>query len=150
MATLSGRDGRVTVKPDATEAIVAEMGAWNINLAAGEIDTTAFGDGWAKSDTGMKKWDGTFSGYSDPGDTTGQGVIEAAFLSGALINHIRFYEKYAEAGQVVYWTPDIASAASAGVRITAFNVTQDKSDVSKVSISFSGSGPLKRVVETLP
>lgn len=149
MATLNGRNARVTVKPSGTEQIVMEIGSWSIDLGADEIDTTSFGSGWAKSDVGMKKWSGSLEGFSDPSDDDGQGVIEEAFLSGALVGHIRFYEKYAATGEVVYWTPDITTDASAGARITAFNVSQDKAGVASLSVSFSGSGPLKRVVETV-
>ena len=52
MATYNGREARVTVNASSTEAIVTEIGSWSIDMSAEEVDTTAFGDGWGKSDRG--------------------------------------------------------------------------------------------------
>ncbi|MGX7950484.1 phage tail tube protein [Oleidesulfovibrio alaskensis] len=153
MATVSGRKARVTVGASGgTEQIVGEISNWDMNLSADEVDTTAFGDGWGKSDVGMKKWSGSCAGSADPTDATGQGVVEAAFDTGALIPDIRFYVEYSEtAGEkLVYYAPDTASDASAGARITSVNVKQDKAGVATISFNFSGCGPLKRFSETVP
>ena len=149
MSTYNGRDARVTVNADTTEKIVTEIGSWNIDTSADEIDTTAFGDGWGKSDVGMKKWSGSLSGFSDPADTTGQDVLYQAFLSGSLIGDIRFYLEYSETSgaDIKYIEPDTVSDANAGLRVTSWNVTQDKANVASLSMNFSGSGPL-RIVQT--
>lgn len=151
MATYNGRDARVTVNASATEAIVAEIGNWKIDTSADEIDTTAFGDGWAKSDVGMLKWSGSMSGYFDSTDTTGQGIVETAFLAGTLISDIRFYVEYSEttSDTVIYYHPDTVTDANAGLRVTSFNVGQDKNGVATIDFSFSGSGPILRTSEVL-
>lgn len=147
MGTISGRFARIEIGSN----LVAEMGSMNINLSADEIDTTAFGDGWGKSDVGMKKWSGSISGNLDAEDTNGQEVIEAAFDSGDLVQDIKFYLKHStkSGDKVVYLAPNITADAEAGVRITGQDIGSDKSGVASVSFNFSGSGPVKKYVEVL-
>lgn len=145
MATYNGREARVTVNATTTEAIVTEIGNWSVNREAEEIDTTAFGDGWSKSDVGMKKWSGSLSGFYDPADATGQQVLENAFLAGSLVSDIRFYLEYSETSgdTIKYIAPDTASDSNAGLRITSMNTEIDKNGVASLEVNFSGSGPLK-------
>lgn len=152
MATYNGREARVTVNASTTEALVTELSSWNITMSADEIDTTAFGDGWAKSDVGMKKWSGTISGYCDPEDTTGQDVLETAYKNGTLLGDIRFYLQYSEitSDTIIYYAPDTATDANAGLRVTSFEVSQDKSGVGMLNVSFSGSGPILQTTATVP
>lgn len=150
MATISGRKARVSVKPSTTEALVLEIGNWDIDLSANEVDTTAFGSEWAKSDVGMKKWTASISGSYDPTDTTGQEVLEDAFNDGSIIDHIKFYIKWAATGEVVYWAPDTVADAEAGCRVTSLKMSVDKSGVGQLSATFSGSGPIKKTTATLP
>ncbi|MBI9080832.1 MAG: hypothetical protein JEY79_13975 [Pseudodesulfovibrio sp.] len=147
MSTISGRFARVVIGSN----IVAEMGNMNINRSTDEVDTTSFGDGWGKSDVGMKKWSGAVSGSLDAEDANGQQVLEDAWDSGELVQDIRFYMKYSTTvgDKVVYYAPDTESDADAGVRILTQEVATDKSGVASVSFNFSGSGPCKKIVETL-
>lgn len=151
MATYNGREARITVNASTAEALITEMGSFSINRGAGELDTTAFGDGWSKSDVGMLKWSGSLSGFFDPEDTTGQQVLEDAFAAGSLIGDIRFYIEYSETpGDTVrYLTPDTTTDPNAGLRITSMDVSVDKSGVAQLSVNFSGSGPVHVVSETL-
>ena len=151
MSTYNGRNAKITVNAATTEAVITEMGTWNVNRSADEIDTTAFGDGWGKSDVGMKKWNGSMSGFFDPEDTTGQKVLEDAYAAGSLISDIRFYIKYSTTNgeEVKYLHPDTATDANAGIRITSLDVSVDKSGVAQLSCNFSGSGPVKVTEETL-
>lgn len=153
MATYSGRNARVSVNSGSPEAehIIAELSNWDIDLSTDEVDTTSFGSGWAKSDVGMKKWSGTLTGFCDPTDTTGQKVLEDSFLNGTLIDSIRFYVKHSTTSgeSIVYYAPDTATDATAGARVTSLKVSQDKSGVASLSVSFSGSGPLKRFTSTV-
>jgi predicted secreted protein len=153
MSTVSGRKARVTVGASGgTEKIVGEISSWDVNLSADEVDTTAFGDGWGKSDVGMKKWSGSCSGSADPTDAAGQGVIEEAFDSGDLVPDIRFYVEYSATpgDSIVYYAPNIAADPKAGARINSASIKQDKAGVATINFSFSGSGPLKRFIETVP
>lgn len=151
MATYNGRESRVSVSADTTEAIVTELGNWKINTSADEIDTTAFGDGWGKSDVGMKKWNGSLTGFCDPEDTDGQEVLEDAFQNGTLVPDIRFYIQYTTTSgeKNIYYTPDTVTDSNAGARVTSYDVEQDKAGVATLNMNFSGSGPLKRVIETV-
>ncbi len=152
MATLNGRNARVTVNASTTEALVAEMADWQIDTSADEIDTAAFGDGWGKSDVGMLKWSGSANGFYDPGDTAGQEVLQDAFLAGTLLQDIRFYARYATGSgeQIVYIEPDTSADPNAGVRITSVKIGASKSGVASLAFTFSGSGPYRRVEETIP
>jgi len=151
MSTYSGRNARVTVNASETEKIVGEMFDWNIDASAESIDTTIFGDGWGKSDVGMKKWAGSMSGHCDPEDIDGQEVLETAFLDGSILDDIRFYIKHSEVSQekIHYVHPDTASDPNAGVRITGFNRNVDKSGVVMLTVTFEGCGPLKTTEETV-
>lgn len=151
MATYNGREAMVTVNASTTEAVVTEMSNWDISINVEEIDTTAFGDGWGKSDVGMMKWSGSFSGYFDPADSTGQAVIEAARDSGDLLDDIRFYVQYSTTSgdEVIYFHPDTVTDSNAGARITTMDVKTDKSGVATLNVSFTGSGPITHTTETL-
>ena len=150
MATFTGRKARVTLGDGAGEKIIMELGDWKLDLDSAEVDTTAFGDGWGKSDVGMKKYSGSFSGNYDPKDADGQSVLESKFLSGDLIGDIKFYVKHQATGEVIFWEPDLVSDANAGVRVTKLSLSQDKSGVGKISVSLAGSGPIHKVTETRP
>jgi len=152
MATYNGRYARVTVSADTTEVLVSEIGNWTLDLSADEIDTTAFGNDWGKSDVAMKKYTGTLTGFYDPKDTTGQGVIEAAFESGALIADLQIYLAYSEVEgeDLIFWEPDSATDANAGARITSQKFGQDKAGVGTYSVTFVGSGPIKKNVGVVP
>ena len=149
MATYNGREARITVNSATTEKIVAEMSDWSINRKAAEIDTSAFGDSWAKSDVGMLSYSGSFKGSFDPTDTTGQGVLKAAFEAGTLVNDIRFYYEYSEttAATVRFLAP--ATGVTNGIRITAMDVSIDKNGVGQLSVSFSGSGAIEEATDTV-
>lgn len=148
MGTYSGRFARVTLGDGATEKIIGELGDWKLDLDTPEVDTTAFGDGWGKSDVGMKKYSGSFSGNYDPKDADGQVKLEDAWKAGDLIPDLKIYIKHQDTGEVIFWEPDTVSDSNAGMRITKLSLSQDKSGVGKISVSFSGSGPIHKVTET--
>ena len=137
MATFNGRNARITVGAD---ILVSEMSDWSINRKAAEIDTTAFGDGWSKSDVGMLSFSGSFKGSFDPTDAAGQGVLKTAFEAGSLTSDIKFYLDY-KSSTKRYLTP----AVGAGIRITSMDVSIDKNGVGQLSVSFSGSGAITEV-----
>lgn len=143
MSTYNGRDARISVSNATTEAIVAEMGNWSITRNAAEIDTTAFGDGWSKSDVGMLSYSGSFAGFYDPTDTTGYGILKTAYEAGSLINDIRFYYEYTTtSGETIrYLAP--ASGSTNGIRVTDMSVNIDKNGVAQLNVSFSGSGQIE-------
>lgn len=149
MATYNGRNARVTV--GATNALVTELNTWSMDRSADEIDTTTFEDGWKKSDVGMKGFSASLSGYLDPEDATGQNILEAAYESGALVSDLRFYVKHTTTPgeKNIYYAPDTASNPKAGMRVTAFNTGQTHNGVATLSMSLSGSGPVKKFTEVV-
>lgn len=149
MATFNGRNARITVGSAETEKIIAEMSDWLINRQAAEIDTTAFGDGWSKSDVGMLSYSGSFKGSFDPTDNEGQGVLKTAFESGDLINDIRFYIEYTDSvgGTLHYLAP--RTGDENGIRITGMDVAIDKGGVGSLSVSFTGSGAIEEKTSTV-
>jgi predicted secreted protein len=133
MSTYNGRNAQV-LKGTYT---IAELASWTLDLSNDEIDTTAFGSTWKKSDVGMRGWSLSVEGHADPSDTNGQGAIEAAWADGSLINDIKVYYD-----QTSYWVPDTTTDANAGGRVTAYQVGQAHDGVASISFTLSGSGPI--------
>ena len=133
MSTYNGRDA--TVKYGTYT--VAEMASWSLDLSNEEIDTTAFGSTWGKSDVGMRKWSLSVSGHYDPSDSTGQSAIETAWAGGSLINSIKVY-----VDNTSYWIPDVTTDSDAGGRVTTYTINQAHNTVASISLTLSGSGPI--------
>jgi len=130
MATLSGRDASVKLGT----YLIAEQGAWNMNLSADEIDTTVFGDTWGKTDIGMSKWSIDFNGFYDTDDTYQNDLIDALIANdGTLQSTIRLY-----VDNTSYWTP--GTDVTSGGRITGITIGHDKAGVASISFTVSGSG----------
>jgi len=137
MTTYNGRNA--VVKLDDTT--VAEMASWSLDLSNDEIDTTAFGSTWKKSDVGMRGWSLSVSGHYDPSNTLGQGVIEAAWAAGSLLSSVRAYVNATN-----YWTPDwTTDVTNAGGRVTSYALNQAHDAVAGISFTLSGSGPITYV-----
>jgi predicted secreted protein len=113
------------------------LASWALDLSNDEIDTTAFGSTWKKSDVGMRGWSLSVEGNYDPSDTNGQGDIEAAWAGGTLINDIKLF-----VDSTSYWIPDVTTDSDAGGRVTAYAVNQAHDNVAKISFTLAGSGPI--------
>jgi len=133
MATYNGRNAVVKIGA----VTVAEMASWSLDLSNDEIDTTAFGSTWKKSDVGMRGWSLAIDGHYDPSNTTGQGLIEAAWAAGSLISTVRAHVSAAS-----YWTPDVTTDSDAGGRVTSYALNQAHDAVAGISFTLSGSGPI--------
>jgi len=137
MTTYNGRNALITVDSDT----VAEMASWSLDLSNDEIDTTAFGSTWKKSDVGMRGWSLSISGHYDPSNTLGQGIIEAAWAAGSLLSSVRAYVNASH-----YWTPDwTTDVTNAGGRVTSYALNQAHDAVAGISFTLSGSGPITYV-----
>jgi len=132
MATYNGRNAVVKIGA----VTVAEMASWSLDLSNDEIDTTAFGSTWKKSDVGMRGWSLAISGHYDPSNTEGQGLVEAAWAAGSLISTVRAYVNTAS-----YWTPN-TSGYTAGGRVTSYAINQAHDAVAGISFTLAGSGPI--------
>jgi len=133
MTTKNGRNA--TVKYGTYT--IAELASWSLDLSNDEIDTSAFGSTWKKSDVGMRGWSLSVSGHWDPTDSTGQAMIEAAWAGGSLINTIKMY-----VDNTSYWIPDVTTDSAAGGRVTSYAVNQAHDAVAGISFTLSGSGPV--------
>jgi len=133
MSTYNGRNA--TVKYGTYT--VAELASWALDLSNDEIDTTAFGSTWKKSDVGMRGWSLSVEGNYDPSDADGQGAIEAAWAGGSLVNSVKLYVDSSS-----YWIPDVTTDSNAGGRVTAYAVNQAHDAVAGISFTLSGSGPV--------
>jgi hypothetical protein len=133
MSTYNGRNAKVLIGT----YVVAEFASFDLDLGNDEIDTSAFGSTWKKSDVGMRGWSASVSGHIDPSDTNGQGALEAAWAAGSLINSVKFYYD-----NTSYWIPDVTTDSQAGGRVTTYAVAFAHDGVGSVSFTLSGSGPL--------
>ena len=140
MSTYNGRNALIKIGA----VTVAEMASWSLDLSNDEIDTSAFGSSWKKSDVGMRGWSLSVSGHYDPVDTTGQGLIEAAWAAGSLVTSI-----HAHVNAASYWVPDTTTANAAGLsaggRVTSYSLSQSHDAVAGISFTLAGSGPVTYV-----
>jgi len=134
MTTHNGRNAKIMIGA----VTVAEMASWSLDLSNDEIDTSAFGSSWKKSDVGMRGWSLSVSGHYDPDNTVGQGLVEAAWAAGSLITSIQAYVNVSD-----YWVPDTTTANSAGLsaggRVTSYAINQAHDAVASISFTLSGS-----------
>jgi hypothetical protein len=151
MGKLKGRYACVTVNASTTEKVVAELNKQDLDRSSDVLSTPVFGnDGWSRASGGTKKYAGSFEGYYDPTDTTGQAAIIAAWESGEPLNDIRFYYKYSTTpGEVIYYDKPSAGAGN-GVIITNVRKMIEVNGVGEISFSYEGSGPVESVTDTVP
>ena len=133
MTTYNGRNALIKIGT----VTVAEMASWSLDLSNDEIDTSAFGSTWKKSDVGMRGWTLSVSGHYDPSNTTGQGLVEAAWADGSLVSTVRAYVSAAS-----YWTPSVTADPTAGGRVTSYALNQAHDAVAGISFTLSGSGAI--------
>lgn len=133
MATYNGRNASVK-KGTYT---VAEFVSWSLKLGNDEIDTSAFGSTWKKTDVGQRGWSLSVEGHYDPSDTDGQKALETAWANGSLVNDVKLY-----VDNTSYWVPDVTTDASAGGRVTDYECSMENKGVGKMSMTLSGSGPI--------
>lgn len=135
MSTYNGRKGKVTV--GASDDKILELQEWGIDFDSNEIDVSAFGSEWGKSDVGIKRWKAKASGFGDPKDTTGQKVLMDAWKNETLIQDLKFWFSDTE-----YYAPDTVTDANAGIRVTKYSISQNFDNVLKVDFELSADGPV--------
>lgn len=137
------------------------MGHWEINLGLDELDASEFGTVWKKSMNGMQGWTGTVSGFlfvSDTeGSTMGQYQLQNAALNQTKLQDVRFWVDSTESGSNStarkFWMPNYSSMVSnysteAGCYIGTINMAADKNNLTTVSYSVRGFGPIGLYVGT--
>ena len=119
---------------------IRNLSEWTLNNKSKLIDSTAFDDRWFERKLINKDWSAVLSGFFDPDDTTGQKVLEDAYLNKTKITNIKFYMRLN-----LYYAPDTATDCNAGCYITAIETSREASGVVFVAINVEGTGSFKRV-----
>lgn len=86
MAAISGVAGNVKINAT-PDVVIAEIKDWSLDAKAETLGSTKFNNnGWKSSLAGARDWSGSFSGQWDVAtDTTGQGALQTAYLTGAAV-----------------------------------------------------------------
>ena len=137
---LMGRYASVKLYDGTNDNLIANLGAWSIDINMDDIDATAFGSVWKKSMPGFQGWTGSAEGFYDPSDTSGQAVLQSDALSATKITAIKFF-----IDSTSYWTPDVTNDTEAGCYINAVSIKHDKAGVAAVTYSIIGYGQLALV-----
>lgn len=118
--------------------LVKGMGAWRMpGISTDLIETTSFGDTAKKFIAGLLDYgDVSFDGLYDPADTTGQGALISANLTGSTLTDIRLY-----VDNTSYWAPNLTADSSSGMLVQSFAVESEKSGAIRISFSGKATGP---------
>jgi hypothetical protein len=143
-----GKDGKVSLGSDK----IVGIGTWTVNLGStDEFDASEFGDDWELIKFGMRRGGSiSFNGNFYPEDTTGQNAAMQAFIKGTDLTDLRLYwsdnSYWAPNSTAGYFSPDLTTGAGtpAGstARITACEITDDKSGLAKINFTARISGSM--------
>jgi hypothetical protein len=120
MAGLNGTFAKVTVS-GSSAVTVARLGTWAVNDARALIEIEPFGS--TKTEIlggGIRRISGTFTGWLDVEDTTGQEILRDAYESNTAISGVQFWvsnSRYYTTGNDFYIL-SFASTAAQGAAIT--------------------------------
>lgn len=147
MAVNVAYKGKVTLG----ETTVVGMGRWSIDGISSDVfEASSLGDVCKKYEIGMKDA-GTvsFSGWFDPTDTTGQEVVQSAFVAERNISDIRFFwnstQYWAPNHITGYFCPTYTTGAGTPIgtmRITSIDIKNDKSGICTISFVGRVSGAI--------
>lgn len=129
MAVLSGTAGSVVYGGTAGTAI-ENMKSWTLDVAAGELDASAFGSTWKLTEAGIKEWGGSAEGNADDG-TAMQASAWTALGAGTKVVML-----FALGGSDYYHGTAIITGQSTGSSFDGLATT---------SYTFKGHGPLTKV-----
>ena len=129
MAVISGTLGSVRYGGTAGTAI-GGLKTWSLDVAAAELDASAFGSTWRETDSGIKEWSGSCEGNYD--DTDAFQIALWTALTGGTKVDLAFF-----VGSGDYYH---GSAV-----ITGHSPSQSFDGLGGATFSFKGHGPLTRV-----
>ena len=124
MATHAGSEGKVFVG----SSQVAEIKSWSLEVTSDTTDTSVIGTSWRKNQATIKGWSGSFDGFWDETDTSGQGALSA----GGTVT-LNLYPEGNDTGDT-FWSGD------AIVTSISYNASFD--GIVEASFSFTGTGAL--------
>ena len=146
---MSKRPGKDCVVKLGANTVVG-MGTWSISgVTADKMETSEFGDNWKTYAFGMK--DGgtiSFSGLSDPDDTTGQEALKLANVENTDLTDIRFYvddtSYYHPNSTTGYFSPASTTGndtpASCYCNVDSYSESADKSGMLMIDFTATVSG----------
>jgi hypothetical protein len=129
MAVISGTMGSVAYGGTAG-TVVGNLKTWSLDVAAGELDASAFGSSWRLTDSGIKEWSGSCEGNYD--DTDAQQTALWSALTGGTKVIMAFY----------LGTADYFHGTAV---ITGHSPSLSFDGLGAANYSFKGHGPLTRV-----
>lgn len=124
MATHAGSEGKVFIGTSQ----VAEVKSWSLEVTSDTVDASIIGTQWRKNQATIKSWSGSFDGFWDETDTTGQGALAV----GATVT-LNLYPE-GDATGATFWT------GNAIVTSIAYSGSFD--GIVEATFSFTGSGAL--------
>lgn len=129
MAVISGTQGSV-VYGGTAGTIIGNLKTWSLDIAAGELDASAFGSTWRRTDSGIKEWSGSAEGNYDDTDTY-QTSLWTALTGGTKV--------------VMLFAVGTADYFLGTAVILGHSPSQSFDGLGAAGYSFKGDGPLTRV-----
>ena len=124
MATHAGSEGKVVIGTSQ----VAEVKSWSLEVTSDTVDASIIGTQWRKNQATIKSWSGSFDGFWDETDTTGQGALAV----GATVT-LNLYPE-GDATGATFWTGDAI--------VTSIAYSGSFDGIVEATFSFTGSGAL--------
>jgi predicted secreted protein len=124
MATHAGSEGKVFIGTSQ----VAEVKSWSLEVTSDTVDASIIGTQWRKNQATIKSWSGSFDGFWDETDTTGQGALAV----GATVT-LNLYPE-GDATGATFWTGDAI--------VTSIAYSGSFDGIVEATFSFTGSGAL--------
>ena len=124
MATHAGSEGKVFIGTSQ----VAEVKSWSLEVTSDTVDASIIGTQWRKNQATIKSWSGSFDGFWDETDTTGQGELTA----GATVT-LNPYPEGDDTG-ATYWSGDAI--------VTSISYSASFDGIVEATFSFTGTGAL--------
>jgi predicted secreted protein len=124
MATHAGSVGKVFIGTSQ----VAEVKSWSLEVTSDTVDASIIGTQWRKNQATIKSWSGSFDGFWDETDTTGQGALAV----GATVT-LNLYPE-GDATGATFWTGDAI--------VTSIAYSGSFDGIVEATFSFTGSGAL--------
>lgn len=124
MATHAGSEGKVFIGTSQ----VAEVKSWSLEVTSDTVDASIIGTQWRKNQATIKSWSGSFDGFWDETDTTGQGALAV----GTTVT-LNLYPE-GDATGATFWTGDAI--------VTSIAYSGSFDGIVEATFSFTGSGAL--------
>ena len=124
---IAGKNGKVIIGTGTTKVVGIKN--WSLELSLETLETTALGDDWKNSISGLKEWTASAEGdFEVTTDTTGQKLLSDAYLAGTTVEVKLFV--------------DATNYYTGTAYINSLSIEDPVDDVVTISIEFTGNGAL--------